>query len=51
MEWELAAVSVKHLGAKGCYRAPSSDGSHFGFLAMEDLQAVHPVGSRRDTAS
>lgn len=40
MAWELAAVSVKHLGAKGCYRAPSSDGSHFGFLALVNLQAV-----------
>jgi hypothetical protein len=40
MAWELAAVSVKHLGARGCYRAPSSDGSHFGFLALINLQTV-----------
>lgn len=40
MAWELAAVSVKHLGAKGCYRAPSSDGSNFGFLALVSLQVV-----------
>ena len=40
MAWELAAVSVKHLGARGCYRAPSSDGSNFGFLALINLQTV-----------
>lgn len=40
MAWELTAVSVKHLGARGCYRAPSSDGSHFGFLALINLQTV-----------
>jgi hypothetical protein len=38
MAWELAAVSVKHLHAKGCYRTPSSDGSNFCFLALMDLQ-------------
>jgi hypothetical protein len=40
MAWELAAVSVKHLGAKGCYRAPSSDRSNFSFLALMKLQIV-----------
>jgi hypothetical protein len=34
MAWELAAVSVKHLGAIGCYRAPSSTGGPTTFLAI-----------------
>lgn len=40
MAWELAAVSVKHLDAKGCYRAPSSDGTHFSFLALTSLHTL-----------
>jgi hypothetical protein len=41
MAWELAALAVKHLGAKGCYRAPSSsiDGPHT-FLAITEVHRV-----------
>ncbi|PPE75196.1 hypothetical protein C3942_05850 [Solimonas fluminis] len=36
MAWELAAIAVKHLGAMGCYRAPSSkqDGPRTFFALM-----------------
>lgn len=34
MAWELTAMSVKHLGAVGCYRAPSSTGGPTTFLAI-----------------
>jgi hypothetical protein len=40
MAWELTAIAVKHLQAKGCYRAPSSDGSHHSFLAFMNLRRV-----------
>ena len=40
LAWELAALSVKQLNAKGCYRAPASTGEHFSFLAIMDLQLV-----------
>lgn len=40
MAWELAAVSVKHLHAKGCYRAPSSDGTHHSFLALMSVEKI-----------
>ena len=34
MAWELAAMAVKHLGAIGCYRAPSSSDGPTMFLAI-----------------
>ena len=41
MAWELAALAVKHLGAVGCYRAPSSaaDGP-YSFLAITKMRKV-----------
>ena len=39
MAWELAAISVKHLGALGCYRAPSTDGPTV-FLAITDIGMI-----------
>ncbi len=38
MAWELAAMSVKHLDAVGCYRAPSSNGGPTTFLGIIALQ-------------
>ena len=40
MAWEFTALAVKHLQAKGCYRAPSSDGNHHSFLAIMELRRV-----------
>lgn len=40
MAWELAAMAVKHLGAMGCYRAPSADESGLSFLALVQLRTV-----------
>jgi hypothetical protein len=40
MAWELAALAVKQLGAKGCYRAPSSSGDHYSFLALMSLRRL-----------
>jgi hypothetical protein len=41
MAWELAAFSVWHLGAMGCYRAPSSNGLQV-FLAITSVErCVH----------
>ncbi|MGH8491833.1 MAG: DUF6882 domain-containing protein [Moraxellaceae bacterium] len=40
MAWELTAIAVKHLQARGCYRAPSSDGSHQSFLALMSIRTV-----------
>ncbi len=40
MAWELTALAVKHLQAKGCYRAPSSDGSRQSFFALTRLSPV-----------
>ena len=34
MAWEIAAMSVKHLGAIGCYRAPSLHGGPTTFFAI-----------------
>ena len=42
MAWELAAMSVKHLGAIGCYRAPSSSGGPIMFLAITNARKVGP---------
>jgi hypothetical protein len=42
MAWELAAISVKHLGAMGCYRAPSSSGGPATFLAILSAAFVRP---------
>jgi hypothetical protein len=39
MAWELTAVAVKHLGAKGCYRAPSGGGLYT-FLAITDIRKM-----------
>lgn len=39
--WDLAAISVMHLGAVGCYRAPASDGILYVFLALMDVRAVN----------
>jgi hypothetical protein len=39
MAWELAAISVKHLGALGCYRAPVVDGPHV-FLAITNVWRI-----------
>ena len=41
MAWELAALSVRQLGAKGCYRAPASTGEHQSFLAIMELRMLH----------
>jgi hypothetical protein len=38
--WELTAVAVKHLGAMGCYRAPSSTGGPQSFLAITRIERV-----------
>ena len=38
MAWELAAVSVMHLGALGCYRAPSSSNPLMSFLAIMSVK-------------
>ena len=38
--WELTAISVKHLQARGCYRTPSCDGNHYSFLAIMDARSV-----------
>ena len=39
--WELTAIAVKHLGAIGCYRAPSSEeGGPATFLAITSIQQV-----------
>ncbi len=40
MAWELAALSVKQLNAKGCYRAPSSTGENYSFLAIINLRRI-----------
>jgi hypothetical protein len=40
MAWELAAIAVKHLGAMGCYRAPSSRGAPTTFLAITRILRV-----------
>ena len=42
MAWELAAMSVKHLGAIGCYRAPSSRDGPTVFLAITSVWKVGP---------
>ncbi|MDD1620774.1 MAG: hypothetical protein LUQ11_04785 [Methylococcaceae bacterium] len=39
MAWELVALSVKHLNAIGCYRAPKNNGPHT-FLAIMKLNKV-----------
>jgi hypothetical protein len=36
--WELTALAVHHLGALGCYRAPSSSGGPATFLAITKLE-------------
>jgi hypothetical protein len=39
MAWEMAAMSVKHLGALGCYRAPGKDSDVY-LAIMEVPHAV-----------
>ncbi|MGK9168308.1 hypothetical protein KXR53_18500 [Inquilinus limosus] len=41
MAWELAAISVMHLDAVGCYRAPSSNGTLNMFLALMRIRSVN----------
>jgi hypothetical protein len=38
MAWDLAALSVLHLGALGCYRVPASSGPMASFLAIMSVQ-------------
>ena len=38
MAWQLAALAVDHLGAVGCYAAPS--GASVLFLAIDDIRPV-----------
>jgi len=40
MAWELAAIGVRHLGALGVYRAPSSERPLFSFLAITSIRWV-----------
>lgn len=40
MAWELAAISVKYLDAKGCYRAPSSSRPLHTFLAIMEIRSA-----------
>lgn len=39
--WELAAIAVRHLGAIGCYRAPSSGDGPTCFLAIMSIRSVN----------
>ncbi len=41
MAWELAAISVMHLDAVGCYRAPASKGVLNMFLALTKIRSVN----------
>lgn len=41
MAWELAAISVMHLEAVGCYRAPASTGNLSMFLALTTIRSVN----------
>ena len=41
MAWEMAALSVKQLNAKGCYRAPASTGKNHSFLAMMEIRLIN----------
>jgi len=38
MAWELTAIAVQHLGALGCYRAPSPPDGPTVFLAITSLR-------------
>ena len=38
MAWEIVAMCVRHLGALGAYRAPSSRQPHALFLAITDIR-------------
>lgn len=40
MAWELAAIAVQHLNARGCYRAPSPPDGPTIFLAITNLTRV-----------
>lgn len=48
MAWELAAVSVRHLGALGVYRAPSSKKPLMSFLAIMTIRRVVGASSQED---
>ncbi|POZ53777.1 DUF6882 domain-containing protein [Methylovulum psychrotolerans] len=41
MVWEMMAIVVKHLGAMGCYRAPTENGLYI-FLAINALRILTP---------
>ena len=41
MAWELAAISVQHLSAVGCYRAPTSDGELYMFFALMKVHRIN----------
>jgi len=41
MAWELAAISVQHLSAVGCYRAPASDGDLYMFFALMNVRRTN----------
>lgn len=51
MAWELTAMSVKHLKAVGCYRAPSSTGGPTTFLAILNLRKVAAVSHAEEPSS
>ena len=38
MAWELAAMAVRHLNARGCYRGPSRH--LLVFLAIDEIRSV-----------
>jgi len=40
MAWELAALAVMHLDARGCYRALSADDGLHSFLAITDIRKM-----------
>jgi hypothetical protein len=47
MVWELAAMSVSHLGAKGCYHmAAGADGHLNVFVALMDVRSEKESGGR-----
>ena len=39
--WELAALAVMHLGALGCYRAPTSENGLLMFLALMAIRSAN----------
>lgn len=41
LAWDIAALSVMHLSALGCYRSPSSNGDLFTFSALKTVHLVN----------